>query len=594
MKKIIIPALASFAMLFAASCSKSLLEEPQKGVTPIEDFYKTEDHCKQALVAAYDAFVTETAGFTEGSIYCPFHFCFNLCADDLYGAGEFDGDNDFSPAMNEFRYDSGNPVITNTYKDIYIAMLPINQVIEYFQNGIDGKPTDITKQAVAEARVLRAYLHMMLAIGWDCPPLVDHILPGDALPLNCNKDPHAAEVGVTDHNSLLIWCANECIAAANDLTERKDKTDKNGAARVTKGFAYSVAGKAYLFAGKYEEAKKELLKVIESGKYELVPTEKYWENFHIQGDLNEEKIFEGNIENNSSIGDWSGMIQRTTWMEANIWSWRSDHFVADPVTPINSIGGWGGCGVPQEFAEAMLANDGESARFKTCFYKIEDLVYNTKYDTIKTQDGKKYYIPGMTQAEKEACNLIGLDARGLYGQSFYLPYKQLPRTADLASPGTNQRKNNFIYMRYAEVLLMYAEACLQTGNNGEAKTYINKIQSRAGSKTISDNVDMNVLKKEKQFEMWLEGNRWPDMVRWGDFDKAKNAGNAVTHLYDKLSRPIDKDDKVVKDNGRFYIIIANRPNKPQTGFQANKHEHFPYPMDVINNNPNIIQNKGWE
>lgn len=43
------------------------------------------------------------------------------------------------------------------------------------------------------------------------------------------------------------------------------------------------------------------------------------------------------------------------------------------------------------------------------------------------------------------------------------------------------------------------------------------IQERAGSKTISATVDMDVLKREKLLEMWLEGCRWYDMRRWNDY-----------------------------------------------------------------------------
>lgn len=69
-------------------------------------------------------------------------------------------------------------------------------------------------------------------------------------------------------------------------------------------------------------------------------------------------------------------------------------------------------------------------------------------------------------------------------------------------------------MRYAEVLLNYAEACIQTGDAATAKTYINMIQERAGSNTISASVDMNVLKKEKSYELWLEGCRWFEGCRF--------------------------------------------------------------------------------
>lgn len=70
--------------------------------------------------------------------------------------------------------------------------------------------------------------------------------------------------------------------------------------------------------------------------------------------------------------------------------------------------------------------------------------------------------------------------------------------------GDNIRLNNYLVMRYAEVLLNYAEACLQTGDQAEAKKYINMIQKRAGSKTISETVDMDVLKKENHMNFGLK------------------------------------------------------------------------------------------
>ena len=108
-------------------------------------------------------------------------------------------------------------------------------------------------------------------------------------------------------------------------------------------FANAVAGKCYLFAGDYAKAKTALKAVIDSKKYELVPGERYWENFHAEGDANEEKIFEGNIELNANVG-WGDLMNRTTWMESQIWNWRSDHFVANPSSSYSSIDGWGGLG----------------------------------------------------------------------------------------------------------------------------------------------------------------------------------------------------------------------------------------------------------
>lgn len=579
-KNIILSMIAASAVLTA--CDQDLLEIPQKGVVTTDTFYQTDEDAEAALVAAYQGFLWNVCTKEGASIYSPFRACFNLCGDDMYAAGEFFGDNDFMGAMNEFRYDNGSEVVRNTYNNLYYAIYYTNLITDHYKN----PETPVQKRVVAEARVLRAYMHMMLAIGWNCPPLADHVLGAAELPANYGNNDEAS------HKELLRWCAKECEEAVADLNERTSPEDKDGAVKVTKGFANAVAGKAYLFAGDYEQSKAALKKVIDSGKYQLVPGERFWENFHIEGDCNEEKIFEANIESNPNVPVYWDIVNRSTWMEANLWNWRSDHFEANPSTNYSSVDGWGGCGVPQAFADEMVANDGAgSYRVKATIIPITDVVYNSQYGIAE--------IDNMTLEEKQKSDKLGINLKGLYGQSFYLPLKPICRINDLVGRGQNIRLNNFVIMRYAEVLLMYAEACLQTGDAATAKTYINMIQQRAGSATISDVVDMNVLKREKKFELWLEGCRWADLVRWGDTDGVMNAGQAVPVVYDKLSRPVSSSDENVKydpvDN-RFYSVTthAAKDRGDKIGFVKGKHEYFPFPNTVTSKNPNLKQNQGWE
>ena len=461
MKKILIPAILFVATLFTA-CNQDLLEIPQKAVVLIEDFYKTDEDCEGAMVAAYQGILYNVCSEEGGSIYAPYRSCFNLPGDDLYAAGEFFGDNDFMRAMNEFTYDPTTAVLVNCYKNLFYAMYYSNIVIEKFKDGLpEGGPTATTKRCVAEARVLRAWMQLMLTIGWGCPPLVDHLLEYDEDLYRCDEDPEHP----MDHNAMLRWCAKECEEALPDLDERESPTDKAGAVKATKGFANAIAGKAYLFAGDYDKAKAALKKVIDSGKYELVPGNRWDENFHIEGDCNEEKVFELNFENTAGLG-WADITFRTTWMETNIWGWRSNHFVMggdgeasnDPWRiRHNGIEGWGGLGVPKYFADEFLANDGpDSYRFQNTLISIEDVVYNTHYGTIKNKAGEVTFDDKWSIDQKRASKAVGISDLGLYGQSFYLAQKQAIGPNDGWYPGANQRFNNFTIMRYAEVLLMYA------------------------------------------------------------------------------------------------------------------------------------------
>jgi hypothetical protein len=276
-------------------------------------------------------------------------------------------------------------------------------------------------------------------------------------------------------------------------------------------------------------------------------------------------------------------------------NWRSDHFVVGAAPQrvyTGNVDGWGGLGVPQWFGDEFFANDGHSPRFDATLKHIDDAVYNMEYSNE---------IDFLSLEDKKASTQIGIidSNNGLYGQSFWLPFKQLVRGSDSSGYGNNVRLNNYTIMRYAEVLLLYAEACLQSGDSAQGAWAVNQIRQRAGL-TALDRVDMNVLKKEKSYELWLEGSRWPDLVRWGDTDRVKRAGQDVPKLFDKLFRVPMSGETIRWENGteadsRFYVVSSHDAIDAgnQVGFVPGKHNLFPYPMTEMNSNPNLVQNPGW-
>jgi tetratricopeptide (TPR) repeat protein len=597
MKKTLYAMLAIAAGVMLLPSCEDQLDIEQKGVTSIDNFYQTDDDAEAALVAAYEGFMCNVVGRQPDmggpGIYTPYKIITNMCGDDvLYASGNY-GDHEFSGMLNEFRYDAEAEVPTYQYSGLYLSVYTCNLVIDYFKDA----DTAVKKRCVAEARVLRALDYFLLANLWGTPPFVDHLLSADALPYNCDKDPE----NPMTHEELLQWVATECEDAVADLDERKSTADKDGAVKVTKGFANALVGKTYLFLGQYDKAKTALKKVIDSGKYALVPGDRYMDNFHIEGDGNEEKVFEINFEYNAGKSTWSGMIQRSTWMEANAWNWRAGNFVVNPARVYcGGIDGWGGLGVPQWFGDEFYANDGHSYRFDATLKHIDDAVYNMEYESAE--------LNAMTLEQKKVSDKIGINdpTQGLYGNSFWLAFKQMMRGADTGGKvyGDNVRLNNYIVMRYAEVLLLYAEACLQTNEQAAAKTVINQIQERAGSQTVSATVDMDVLKKEKSYELWLESCRWFDILRWKDqtaLNRLAQVGSDVPHLFDKVHRAPKSDDRNVtwengsEANSRFYTVSSSAAKDAgfKVGFVTGKHELFPYPQTVIDKNPNLVQNPNW-
>lgn len=552
MKKTIFSILGLCGAMLLGGC-EDRLDIDQKGVIPTESFYKTDADAENALNNLYQCLAYHISG-NEG-IYVALPVLFNEPGDDMLAAGNYYGDNDFGAQLNEFRYDFQNEVIKNAYSGLYAVVFDANTIIEKLDTD-----TPIKKRVVAEARTIRAWAHMMLAIGWDCPPLVDHILPANAQPSNYEGG----------HDALLEWCAKEAEECVADLDERQSVADKVGASKVTKGFALTVAGKARLFKKDYDGAKRNLKQVINSKKYELVPANRWANLFHASGDLCEEMVFQINMLENTSVGDWSGKINRTSWMFIQFWNWRTDKLATKPT--FIGADGWGGHAIRKDFAEKMLANDGNSARRKATFMTPDEFLYEMEWNGVKDL--------GLTREQLETSDQIGIkDQTGLYGFGGYFAHKIVPWPEDNEKGWYGFR--NYTMFRYAEVLLMYAEACAQTGDN-DGLQYLNAIQNRAGSAHVSSALTLDEVKNEKAYEMWIEGVRFPDMVRWGDTDGVVNNGKNIPSTYDAF---------FTKGEPKHRIYVEySEPNKGTTGFVKGKHEYFPYPYVSISVNPNLKQN----
>ena len=621
----------------ALTSCEDKLDIPQKASLTTETFYQTDDDAEQALAAAYEGFQVNTVGRVDGGpgIYTPYRAMNCEPGDDVCYGSEYYGDHEWGGSLNEFRFLHTPEAIYHHYRGLYLSIYPDNLVIEYFGNKENA--TDYQKQAVAEARVLRAYNYFLLAFYWGTPPFVDHLLDASVIPVK-SDDENSPEGSPKSQQEYFRWVGDQCMLAADNLPERQSTGDKEGSYRVTKGFAQAMAGKAYMFAGDYAKAKDCLKKVIDSGKYALVPGSEFMDQFHIQGDGSPEKVFEVNFRYNAAAGEWSdgsgyGWNVHSTWMEPNSMQIRSDKFKKPPLQAYTgNVQGWGSIGVPEWFGEAFALNDNghknprgdkgeyQSDRFRATLAHIDDLIYGeTGIEVIDTYYGK---LAGMSHADRVKNSNIGIKAgrKGHYGQSFFIPIKHVIRKGDAVEGENNSfssghRLNNIIIMRYSEVLLNYAECCARTNDNATAKTYVNMVQERAGSKTISDNVDLETVKKERCWELWFEGCRYMDLMRWykqGDTDNftkegmehLKNAGKRTPNLCDKLSEKpsdiegVDPNDVVWEfgdeKSSRFFIFHTHPAQDAgfEVGWQE-KHKLFPYPQEIKEMNPNLRQ-EGWD
>ena len=601
-KNIIFAIVGAVALLSFAACNPDLLDIQQKGVVAYEDFYKTDDDAQSALTTVYAQFINLINA--QGSNNPAWNVVVNACGDELYwGGGKKDGSSSGAQDMNEFRstYDSTIPHIRVVYKGLYSLIYKCNLVLDNFY-GENGELCDspLKKRCVAEARVIRAWAHFTAATFWGTPPLVEHVLAGDARPTNC------------DHQTLMDWCIAEFKAAIPDLEPRKGKTDKAGAYKVTTGVGYAFLGKAQVFNKDWNGAKESLKKVIDSGNYALVPTEDILNLFHMAGDGNEEKILEMNYMYNQgiSMGEWKYHFQRNQALFLR-------NIKKYPTVLIQAGDGWGNNVSPTKpFMDAIMAHEPNSARRKAWFVSYDEFIteypYPLKASEVDVPDASGKAVKtqfkadaDMTPDEKRMDFRRGLNCEKYdetYANYGYYFLKLLPWQSDLIPNSSTITQENRIIMRYAEVLLLYAEACAMTNDNDGLK-YLNMVAERAGAPTYSS-LTMENVKQEKWFELCWEGTRFWDLVRWGDAPTALafKSRDETPYLSDDFYVHGSKGKKTTGKPHKAHVYFHDDGWAAKGGgYKTGKHELLPFPFDVISINAwneetgeGLKQNPGWE
>lgn len=580
MKKIIFSVALLSAGITLTSCSEDLLEIEQKATNSTDSFYKTDADAKSAVTAMYATFAEEISG-NEG-IWNAYIMGLNYASDDVFPAGGDIADHSGFRECGEFRYDTSFGPVSALYNHIYKSIYSANLVINYF--GGDKADSQVKKEAVAQARVMRAWAHMLAAQVYYQPPIVDHLIVDDK-PTNAESQ-----------KAIFDFCIKECEEAMSDIPERNGQSDQEGAWYATKGFAQFVAGKSALFAGDNAKAASLLKPLVESSNYALVPGERFRDLFHVEGDGCEEKIFEINFSANSAASTGAGWAygnKRGRWMVANVLNWRGDDIVGGGKNPqICSTGGWGGGSINHEFAHKMLANDGDSYRRKATFLTSDEFFYDATLCpwTNDVEAGGTL----STRAEKEFDPNRGIkkDA-GSFSRSDVMEVKMMMHPNDCDPnkvAGDNCNNTNLCLARLGEAYLLYAEACLASGNTAEALKYVNKIQQRAGSKTISSSVDLQTIQDEKQYELWFEGCRWFDIVRWG----------IAKQCWDKVldNVPYQYDEYWTSGGTKPHKLVyeVRHPYKEANitlSFTEGKNEYWPIPQTVIEVNDQMHQVRGW-
>lgn len=256
--------------------------------------------------------------------------------------------------------------------------------------------------------------------------------------------------------------------------------------RATKLAAQALLGKVLLYQNKYAPAAAMLDNVITSNAFSLVPD--FNSIFLPGGENGPESVFEIQYSNGSATYDWGHVTRGQGNYSVQQCGVRGlNGSVAMPYNP-----GWSTNLPTQNLAAAYAAGD------------------KRKAVTILDIDAYKNANPALNITYQVA----PYQNTGLYNQ------KYLPRKGETSGQVELNYSNNFRTIRYADVLLMAAEAFNKSGNDVKAQTYLNLVRRRAFGNTLNDitatgTALYDAILAERRLELAMEGERFFDLVRTG-------------------------------------------------------------------------------
>lgn len=381
----------------------------------------------------------------------------SIVRDDDVWSGRID-DQQLLVDFGNYKYDNSfwglNEMWNQYYGIIKVANAALESLDSYAANITTAADLATKKSYEGEVRFLRSYAYYRL---------VQAFGPVTILKNNSQTDLTRATIESVYKYML------EDLQFAIDNTPKLRPNEMDHVGAVSAYSAMALAAKVHLNMGNYSQVKTLTDEIINSGKFSLYAD--YYQLFKIPGKLADESLFE--IQT-TDFGNGSGDIIST------------DNWFAFQGPANNGvISGWGFIGLYKTFRNWATAR-GETVRYNTSF--LEAGTTTLSGDVIRP-------LQNPTQTD-------------CWNGKAYTPSSQL--TPGRTGYGDN---NNVRVLRYADVLLMNAEANIRLGNSGD--TPFNLVRTRANMPTITG-VTVNDVLDERRMELCCEwGERYNDLVRTG-------------------------------------------------------------------------------
>ncbi|SHF88156.1 Starch-binding associating with outer membrane [Mariniphaga anaerophila] len=447
--------------VFFAGCDDSFLEEATNpNALTSESFWQKEEDALKGLTSAY-ATLQPSMGWAA-----PYE---QYIVTENYRTDELDWRDDVTSwiRLASFTNEPANDVSSQYWNYQFQGVFRANQCIEGIPQIPEISP-DVLENTVAEARFLRAFFYFNLLRNF-----------GERLPLY-----KVAFGGTQEHyyppqaspGEIVSFIETELKAVQEILPE---SYDAENAGRATKWAATAILAKLYLWQGSYADAVPELKKIVDSEQFDLVTDYGHlWDARHKNSS---ESILEVQFS-----GDRTG-------------SRREFHWITIHLASFNIPGG----GYEEAYPSQWLFNLMKKDTTETGEYGdriLETIMFNSPQSTA-------YYY-----GENEFTNFHSPN------EIFWKKHVTFPE--DLTDYWYYSI-TNIPLVRYADVLLLYAEALNETeGPSSLVFECINRVRNRSHVVPVPETMSKEQVREhlrhvERPCELALEGSRWYDLVRWG-------------------------------------------------------------------------------
>ena len=517
MKKILKYFMAALVMSTAASCIN--LDEEVYSYISQDNFFTSEEQVAIYAGRAYTSL--QNWGSEQSWLTMDMLLGDEACA-PINPEGAWN-DNGRYKELQEHRIPTASKLNLMTWDFIFDGIAACNDVIYALENSkfeFDGRA-----RVLSEIRVLRAFFYYIAADGYDNVPF-------------CINKLDTSYPKPQNRAYLFGWIENEIVTNIENL---KDSRETNYYGRITKGVANTLLTKLYINApvwgqpAQYDKAAAAAKAVITSGTYSLATN--YKDNFIVHNETSPEAIFAIPYSTQYIESSDNAFCLFALTLSANIA--KKKYSIGD---------GWYGYVGQPDFIQTY--EEGDKRLTDTyLFGQMYDKEGREMSISIKGSKDPVPYIIDPIFPESDFVN-----GRSELEGAFL--HKWEYQDDGLLTSYKISMENDIFIFRYADVILLYAEALLRDGKGLDALALdgLKQIRERAGLKDIT-NWDLDKLYIERGHEMALEGWRRQDMVRFGTYQNTWWAKKERT-----------PDGKVL----------------------------LPIPSEILNANPNLVQNEGYK